>query len=331
MSYDLIFSLGKKVLSGGELTFEEALSLTQIAEEDVPLLLAVANKVREKFTGKTVDTCEIVNARSGNCSEDCKFCAQSVHHEVKFDAYPLMKEEDIVAAAQKAQKEGAYRFSIVTAGCGMDQDKDFDSILKAVRRIVKDTNLHCCCSLGLLRQEHAAALKEAGATRYHHNLEASASYFSEICTTHTYEERVETVKSVKAAGMQICSGGILGMGESWKQRVELAFALKELDVDAVPINILNAIPGTALAEQKKIRPLEILQAFAVFRMILPRKSIRYAGGREHALGELAPLGFLSGINGMLLGNYLTTSGRGPAEDLQTVTDLGLRLLSVGER
>ena len=331
MSYDLIFSLGKKVLAGGELTFEEALSLTQIEEEDIPLLLAVANKVREQFTGKAVDTCEIVNARSGNCSEDCKFCAQSAHHEVKFEAYPLMKEEDIVAAAQKAQKEGAYRFSIVTAGCGMDKDKDFDSILKAVRRIVQDTKMRCCCSLGLLRQEHAEALKEAGATRYHHNLEASASYFPEICTTHTYEERVETVKNVKAAGMQICAGGIIGMGESWKQRVELAFALRELDVDAVPINILNAIPGTAMAEQKKIRPLEILQAFAVFRMILPRKSIRYAGGREHALGELAPLGFLSGINGMLLGNYLTTSGRGPAEDLQTVTELGLRLLSLEER
>ncbi|WP_027937255.1 biotin synthase BioB [Anaeroarcus burkinensis] len=331
MSYDLIFSLGKKVLAGEELTFEEALSLTQIEEEDIPLLLAVANKVREQFTGKAVDTCEIVNARSGNCSEDCKFCAQSAHHEVKFEAYPLMKEEDIVAAAKKAEQDGAYRFCIVTAGCGMDGDKDFEKILGAIRRIGKETKLNRCCSLGILEAEHVAALKEAGITRYHHNLEASESYFSEICSTHTYEERIETIKRVKEAGLQSCSGGIIGMGESWRQRVELAFALKELDVDSVPVNVLNAVPGTALAQQKRLQPLEILQAFAIFRMVLPEKIIRYAGGREHNLGELVPLGFLSGINGMLLGNYLTTSGRGPEQDLKTVNGLGLSPLSLEER
>lgn len=326
MSYDLIFHLGKKVLEGGQITFNEALSLTQIEASDIPILLGVANKVREKFTGNAVDTCKIVNARSGNCSENCKFCAQSAHHEVKLNVYPLMSENQILDAAKKAEQDGAYRFCIVTAGCGMEGDPDFDKIISAIKRIGRETSLNRCCSLGTLKEEHVSALKEAGITRYHHNLETSESFFTEICTTHTFEERVATIKRVKAAGLQVCSGGIIGMGESWRQRIELAFTLKELDVDSIPINVLNAIKGTALEKAEKLNPMEILQTFAIFRLILPNKIIRYAGGREHNLGELVPLGFLSGINGMLIGNYLTTGGRGPAKDLNTVTGLGMKPL-----
>lgn len=324
MSYDLIFSLGKKVLAGESVTFDEALALTAIDESYIPILLGVANKVRQTFTGDRVDTCQIVNARSGNCSEDCKFCAQSAHHEVKLDVYPLMSEDEILQAAKKAESEGAYRFCIVTAGCGMDGDTDFARITAAIERVGRETGLNRCCSLGLLTEEHVAALKAAGITRYHHNLEASESFFPNICTTHSYPDRIQTIKRIKAAGLQVCSGGIIGMGESWRQRVELAFALKELDVDSVPVNVLNPVAGTALESQPSLRPLEILQAFALFRLILPTKIIRYAGGREHGLGELVPLGFLSGVNGMLIGNYLTTTGRGAADDLATVTGLGLK-------
>jgi biotin synthase len=323
MSYDLIFALGKKVLAGGSITFEEALALTEIVESDVPILLAVANKVRDKFTGKAVDTCQIVNARSGNCSENCKFCAQSGHHEVQLKVYPLMSEDEIVAAAKRAEAAGAYRFCIVTAGRGMAEDSDFDKILGAIRRIGEETSINRCCSLGTLQEEHVAALKAAGITRYHHNLETSESYFDHICTTHTFAERVATIKKIKAAGLQACSGGIIGLGESWRNRLEMAFTLKELDVDSVPMNVLNAVDGTPLAGQLQLPPMEILQTFAIFRLILPTKILRYAGGKEKNLGDLVPLGFLSGINGMLIGDYLTTQGRGALQDIATVNELGL--------
>ena len=323
-SYDLVFSLGKKVLDGGQLSFEEALSLTTIDAGDIPILLGIANKIREKFTGSMVDTCQIVNARSGNCSENCKFCAQSAHHDTDIETYPLVSESAILRAAHKAESDHAYRFCVVTAGCGMHGDADFEQILSYIRRIGDETALERCCSLGTLNEDHVNALKAAGITRYHHNLETSESYFPSICTTHTFQERVDTIKRIKAAGLEVCSGGIIGMGEKWHHRIEMAFTLRELDVDSVPINVLNPVKGTALENQERLDPMEILQTFAVFRMILPKKIIRYAGGREHSLGELVPLGFLSGINGMLLGNYLTTSGRGAANDLATVAALGLQ-------
>jgi biotin synthase len=324
MSYDLIFQLGNKVLNGEQLTLDEALALTRIDESDIPILLGVANKVRIKFTGNQVDTCEIVNARSGNCSEDCKFCAQSAHHQTQINTYPLLSQEQILNSAQSAEAHGAYRFCIVTAGCGMKNDPDFDQITDVIKRIGAETGLERCCSLGILSPQHVKLLKAAGITRYHHNLETSKSFFEQICTTHTYDERVETIKHVKAEGLEVCSGGIIGMGETWEHRIELAFALKELDVDSVPINVLNPVPGSALENQQPLKPFEILQTFAIFRMILPDKILRYAGGREKALGELVPLGFLSGINGMLIGNYLTTSGRGASDDLNTVRGLGLK-------
>ncbi len=327
MSLTTLCEIGNKVLNGGAVTFDEAIALTRIEENEIPILLGIANKVRDVFTGKEIDTCKIVNARSGNCSENCKFCAQSAHHqEVKLQVYSLMSEAEIVAAAKTAEAEGAYRFCVVTAGCGMENDADFPKILSAIERIGRETSLNRCCSLGTLETSHVQELKAAGITRYHHNLETSRSYFQEICTTHTYDERVQTIKRVKAAGLQACSGCIIGMGESWKQRIELAFELKELDVDSIPINVLNAIEGTPLESQPRLNPLEILQTFAIFRLILPTKIIRYAGGREHNLGELTPLGLLAGINGMLIGNYLTTQGRQAADDLKTVRGLGLNPL-----
>lgn len=326
MSYNLITALGAKVLDGGQLTHAEAMALTAVAPDDVPLLMAVANKVRAAYCGDGVDTCEIINARSGNCSEDCKFCAQSAHHRAQIDTYPLLDEAVLMAAARTAEADGARRFSIVTAGPGLTDAGEFPRVLAAVRRIAAETAVIPCCSLGVLGDSHIAALKDAGITRYHHNLETSASYYPAICTTHSWQERVETVKRVKAAGLEVCSGGIIGLGESWRHRVELAFTLRDLDVDSVPLNVLNPVPGTALEHQPPLPPLEIFHTFALFRLILPAKTIRYAGGREHALGPLVPLGLLAGVNGMLIGNYLTTAGRGAAEDLAAIRGLGLRPL-----
>ena len=320
MSIDLIFTIGKKVLSGGEISYDEALALTQVAADDVPMLLGVANKVRAVFTNDEVETCEIISGRSGGCAEDCKFCAQSGRH-------PLLPEERIVAAAKQAEADGACRFGIATSGRGMEDDPDFPRLVHTIKRIGEETSLNRCCSLGTLGEAEVAALKEAGLSRYHHNLETARSFFPHICTTHTYDERLATIKRVKAAGLQVCCGGIIGMGENWAQRLELAFTLKELDVDSVPVNVLNAIPGTALEGQKRLPPLEILQAIAIFRLILPAKIIRYAGGKEPNLGELVPLGYLSGINGVLIGNYLTTAGRGADQDLATIAAVGLRPLA----
>lgn len=326
MSIDLIFTIGKKVLGGGEITCDEALALTQLPPDDIPMLLGVANKVRATFTNNEVETCEIISGRSGGCSEDCKFCAQSVHHQTHITCHPLLPEEQIVAAAKRAEADGAYRFGIAMSGRGMAGDADFPRLVHAIERIGEETSLRRCCSLGTLGEAEVAALKKAGLNRYHHNLETGRSFFANICTTHTYDERIATIKRVKAAGLQVCAGGIIGMGENWEQRLELAFTLKELDVDSVPINVLNAIPGTALAGQKRLTPLEILRTIAIFRLILPTKIIRYAGGKEPNLGELVPLGYLSGINGVLIGNYLTTTGRGANKDLDTITELGLRPL-----
>ena len=325
-NYDLIFSLGQKILNSQAITFDEAMALTTIEESDIPILLGVANKIRAEFTGSYVDTCQILNARSGGCSENCKFCAQSAHYDVDIDVYPLMTEDDIIKAAQKAEAEHAYRFCIVTAGCGMQGDTDFAKITAAIKRIGNETSIQRCCSLGILEEAHVSALKEAGITRYHHNLESSERYFKQICTSHSYQDRIDTIKRVKAAGLEVCSGGIIGMGETWQDRIELAFTLKELNVDSIPINILNPVKGTALENQEQLNPMEILQIIAIFRLILPTKILRYAGGRERNLGELVPLGFLSGINGMLIGNYLTTQGHGADKDIQTVSNLGLKIL-----
>ncbi len=324
MSHEVVFSLGVKVLAGGRLTPDEAMRLTALAADDIPILLGVANKVRARFAGDTVDACAIVSARAGGCSEDCKFCAQSAVSGASIATYPLMDEQEVVRAAKRAEANGARRFSIVTAGCGMRGDADFPRITAALERIGRETGLQRCCSLGLLGPEEARALKAAGVTRYHHNLEAARSYFPAICSSHTYDERVATIRNARAAGLEVCSGGIIGLGEGWEQRVELAFALRELDVASVPVNVLDPIAGTPLADRPPLRPLEVLQAMAIFRLILPDKCIRYAGGREKALGELVPLGFLSGVNGVLIGDYLTTAGRGAAADLATVSKLGLR-------
>ncbi len=327
MNVEKILVLGKKVLAGGSINFTEAVALSKTEESDIPFLLAMANKIRQQFMGNEVDLCSIVNGRSGMCSEDCIFCAQSAHHQAQIEVYPLMAEEKILQAAMDAEANGALRFSIVTSGHGVAYDQDLPRIIKALQRIKAETNLKLCASLGTLTLDQALQLKEAGVERYHHNVETSRSFYPSICTTHTYDERIHTIRVAHQAGLEVCSGGIIGLGETMLQRIEMAFELKELGVHSVPVNILNPIKGTPLENQPPLQPLEILKTFALFRFILPDRGIRTAGGREVNLRDLQATALLSGINGMLIGGYLTTGGRNCAMDLKMIRDLGLKPLS----
>ncbi|GIW48258.1 MAG: biotin synthase [Deltaproteobacteria bacterium] len=262
----------------------------------------------------------IISAQTGNCPEDCAFCSQSAHYDTEIKTHPFMATEKILMAAKQAEKLGAMDFCIVISGRG-PTPKVFKKVLEAVDLLRKETNLKIGCSLGELTEEQAFALKEHGVWRYNHNLETCRSYFPRICTTHTYEDRLRTAKLVKKAGMQLCSGGILGMGESVRQRIEFAFELKELDPSWVPINFLNPRPGTPLGHLPLVSPFEAVKTIAIFRLILPDKIIMAAGGREVTLRDLQAMGLLAGANAMILGNYLTTLGRSPEEDLRMLDDL----------
>lgn len=319
-----IVELGERVLSGDAITYEEALSLTQIQDTDIPLLAAYAHKIRHIFAGNGVDMCGIVNARSGLCSEDCKFCAQSVHYTTQAPVYSLLSTEEIVAQAKKAEECGAKRTSIVTSGKGMEKDADFPRIVEAIRAVIASTRLKVCANLGTISEEQALELAAAGVKRYAHNLETSRRFYPEICTTHPFDERIKTLKAAKAAGMELCSGGIIGLGENWQDRVELAFLLKEFEAVSIPINILNPLKGTAMENTRPLRPLDILKTFAIFRFILPDKILRPAGGREINLRDMQGALMLSGANGLIIGNYLTFTGRDTAMDFTLVNDAGLQ-------
>lgn len=318
----MIIEYAEKVLRGGEISRKEAIELINVPDQDTMLLLAMADRIRQRFNGDEVDVCAIVNARSGRCPENCKFCAQSVHHNTGVQEYPLLSADELVSASKKAKAAGAVRFSIVTSGRGQSKADDFENILEALRRIKKEVGIEVCASLGILTPEQALQLKEAGVTRYHANIETAPSHFPDICSTHTYEDKMSTIKAAKDAGIRVCSGGILGLNETPEQRVEMAFELKRLQVDSVPLNLLNQIPGTPFADNKSLTALEILRAFAVFRFVLPRALIRTAGGREVNLRDLQALALNGGMNGIMVGGYLTTGGRRPEDDKVMLEDLG---------
>ncbi len=305
---------------GESINFDEALALMNLQGHECLELFSIANRVRSKL-GDKIDLCSIINAKCGQCPEDCKFCAQSVHNDTEISSHPFLDEEDILNMAFMMQDEGAARFCIVISGTNVENN-DFDKILHSIQRIKKETSLSVCTSIGKLTKETAISLKNAGVTRIHHNLETSATYFRNICTTQSYDEKINAVRIAKAAGLEVCCGGIIGMGESVKDCIELAFTLKELDVDSIPINILNPILGTPLENVQPKSPMEILKTIAVFRLILPEKNIRIAGGREKNLRDLQCLSLIAGANGLLLGNYLTTPGRYPKDDIRMIEDLG---------
>lgn len=323
IGYEEIIAYAQRILDGGEITPKEAEELIHVSDEDTMILLAMADKIRQKFSGNEVDLCAIVNARSGKCPENCKFCAQSAHHETGVTVYPFMSEEDIVEHARKAKEAGAIRFSIVTSGRNTNNPKEFEQILSALRRIHEETGLEICCSLGLLTYEQAVQLKAIGVTHYHSNIETAPSNFPNICSTHNFADKMSTIENAKKAGIRVCSGGILGLNETLEQRVEMAYELKRLGIDSVPLNILNPIKGTPFEHNKPLPPLEILRTFAMFRFVLPHAQIRTAGGREVNLRDLQALALSGGLNGIMVGGYLTTDGRSPLQDLQMIEDLHL--------
>lgn len=322
--------LSQESIKNKGISQETALELINTSDQDTFELLAAANKIRQHFKGNKINLCAIVNAKSGKCSENCSFCAQSAHHKTKVESYPLMQPQKIIESAKTAEgKMGATCFSIVTSGKTVQKKEDTQKIGAALDGITNETNMNRCVSTGTLTKETILELKKNGLRRLHHNLETAESYFDKVCTTHTYQERIETLKAAKEAGIEICSGGIFNLGESLEQRIELAYAIKELDPVSIPINILNPIEGTpAHKNYKPISPLEVLRLIATYRFIMPDKDIGLFGGREFALKELQPLMFLAGANVTLVGNYLTVKGQEASKDLQMIKDLGLKVSSL---
>lgn len=317
-----IIGLAEKVIAGGAITEEEARRLIRTRDEDTMLLLAMADKIRQKYCGSAVDFCAILNARSGHCPEDCRFCAQSGRYHTGAKYYRLLPEEEIMEAARKAKAAGAVRFSLVTSGRNQSNPNEFEEILHVVGRIRREVGLEVCCSLGLISEDQARQLKEAGITRVHCNIESAPSYFPQVCSTHSFADKEALIAAVQRAGIRVCSGGIIGLGETPDQRVEMAFTLRRLHIDSVPLNILVPVPGTPFAGNRRLPPLEVLRAFAMFRFVLPRALIRTAGGREVNLRSLQAHTLTGGLNGIMVGGYLTTAGRDPREDIRMTEDLG---------
>ncbi|MBS1112576.1 MAG: bioB [Nitrospirae bacterium] len=315
--------LEELILKGSAITKEEAASITGISGSNLFNLFALADKIRSHFRGDIANLCSIVNAKSGSCSENCSFCAQSSQSKAEIDTYPLLKKELIIQKAREAKRFGIKRFSLVTSGRKISRKNLLD--IAEVITAIKDLGIIPCASLGLLCEDELSVLKAAGLDRYHHNLETSVQYFPQICSTHGYADKIRTIHAAHSVGLSLCSGGIFGLGETWQDRVEMAFALRKLNVDSVPINFLIPIKGTALGKNKLLHPFEALKIVSLYRLILPRKEIRICGGRMQVLGEFNSMIFLAGADGMITGNYLTTFGRSPEDDLKLIKMYGLRI------
>jgi biotin synthase len=318
---ELMDTVEEKVLAGGRILKEEAQELLETPDEYVLRLLAVADHIRIHFKGWKFDSCSLINARSGRCGENCAFCAQSGHYDTDCETYDLRSTDQILEAARSAREAGASRFCTVTSG-GALSPREFDALIESLQRVKDEVQIPLDASLGFLDDERVERLKHAGVTRYNHNLETARDYFPSICTTHTFEERVGTVRKALNNGLSACCGGIMGMGETPSQRIDLAFTLAELGVDCVPINILNPRPGTPLEGLLPPQPVEILKTVALFRLILPKATIKIAGGREKNLGDFQGTALRSGANGMIIGGYLTTGGRAVEDDLRMVRQAG---------
>jgi len=316
-----IKDLEEKVVQGSYISKQEALQIPLLSGPDIFYLFASASKIRTQFRGNNVGLCSIVNAKSGSCPEDCSFCAQSSQNKASIEVYPLLRKEIVIQKATEAKNSGAKRFSIVTSGRNV-LPKDLSKIADMISSI-KEIGLSPCASLGLLNDDALLMLKQAGLDRYHHNLETAERFFSQVCSTHSYDDKVITIKAAQSAGLSICSGGLFGLGETWEDRINMALALRELDVESIPINFLIPVKGTATGDNDLLHPFEALKIVSLYRFILPRKEIRICGGRAQVLGEFNALVFAAGADGMITGNYLTTLGRSPADDLKLIELCGL--------
>lgn len=305
------------ILAGGQIDRPTALHLLGSTKAD---LWQAADSLRRRFLGDHFDLCSIINAKSGNCTENCRFCAQSARHHTGIDAYQVIAEEEAMAQAKDNDDHGVHRISLVTSGRSLSPETVAE-LSRLYATMAETTSMLFCASAGLLNEAIATGLYEAGVRRYHCNLEASKNYFPRVCTTHTWEEKVETLHLARKTGMSLCSGGIIGMGETMEDRIDMAFELRELGVKSIPINILTPIAGTPLAELPPLSVDEVLTTVALFRLINPEAVIRMAGGRQQ-LGADQYRCFSAGANGAIVGNYLTTTGSSIAEDLRQLAALG---------
>ena len=321
MSRALIASAGDALLDERrQLTLEELAELAALPDEAVPSLAALAHEVRLAWCGPEVEVEGILSAKTGGCPEDCHFCSQSSKFDTQVQATPFLDTDEVLAAAAETAKLGASEFCIVLAVRGPDE-RTLQRILELVPLVKDETGLNVAVSAGILDEDQARRLAEGGVHRYNHNLETARSHFPKIVTTHTWDERFETCELVRRNGMELCCGVLLGMGETTAQRIELLGQLRDVQPAEVPLNFLNPRPGTPLADKLIVQPLEALRWIALFRLALPSVILRYAGGREVTLRELQAMGMTSGINALIVGNYLTTLGCTPDEDLQMLDDL----------
>jgi biotin synthase len=318
MGFQVIEKYMDRVLAGHDLEFGEALELA--AKAHPAELYQAADELRQKLHKNSLDLCSIVNAKSGKCTENCKFCAQSAHYEVEVATYDVVDVVKAITLAKENEQFGVQRFSLVTAGREVSE-KNLEEFRLIYQRLQKETQLSLCASMGFLTLEKALKLKEMGVVRYHCNLETSRSFFPKVCTSHTWDEKVATIKIAREAGLEICSGGIVGMGESFEQRLELAFELRELGILSIPLNILTPIKETPFEDITALSVAEVLTCVAMFRFINPMAVIRLAGGRT-LLGEDQKRCFSSGANGAIVGNYLTTGGNSLGEDVAMFRALG---------
>jgi biotin synthase len=283
-------------------------------------LVSLANNLRKNYIGCRLELCNILNAKSGLCKEDCKFCAQSFKYSADLKNYPLKKNDEIVAAAKRAKEMGASQFGIVTSGNRLNE-KELSAIGRAVCEIRKSVGINTCASLGSLTYKELKELKDSGLSRYHHNIETSPRFYPELVTTHSFQERVETIMAAKEAALAVCSGGILGLGETWQDRIDMACLLKELAVDSVPLNFLVPIKGTPLGSRPVLSAEEAIRAIAIFRIILKDKAVKIAAGRERVLKDFQEQGFMAGANGMLIGGYLTVKGNSLSADSKLIENI----------
>ncbi len=318
-----IESLKVKVLNGGSLSTDEALSLADATSEQRETLWNAAAEITAAFCEPVFDSCSIINARSGKCSENCKWCAQSAHYKTKADVYPLIGSEECLRAARLSRGQGIRRFSLVTSGRAMSGN-DLDRACEYFKTMKEEGGLGLCASMGLLKKEDLQKLYDAGVRRYHCNLESAPSFFPTLCTTHTLDEKLRTIHWAREIGMEVCSGGIIGMGETPRQRIELAIALLEAEPKSIPINILCPIPGTPLEDQAPLQPEEVLDTIAFFRFVHPRTTLRFAGGRSSLSHETQVEAIRIGMNGGIVGDLLTTIGSTVTEDKQLVSEAGYK-------
>jgi len=321
----VIMEMENKSVSGEKITRDEAIRLFEIADSSKELfqeLLEAARRVKESSFKNSVEFCSIINAKSGRCSEDCSYCSQSAHYATGSDEYGLLSYEEILGNARQAESKGVRRFSLVTSGRGIESDDELETLCSIYSRLSKDTSLMLCASHGIIDLRQARELRQAGVSTYHHNIETSRSNYKRICTTHTYDDRLDTIRAAQKAGLQVCCGGIIGLGEGRLDRIDMAMEAAGLGIKSVPVNILMPVKGTPLENSQRLTKEEILKTLAVMKLILPAAHIRFAGGRM-LLGDMQGEGFRCCASAAIVGDYLTSVGSNIQEDKRLLSGLGL--------